>query len=112
MFKRGVTYKRDEIAAIARPEDPPHGGAWTTGYAKIEPDLFIFMNIGVPGCAGHNFENHNGGSTPSTNNQAAQPRSTRHTLPLKWRSQMMVSAEIISCYAAEPCPSYLPCLVS
>ena len=49
MFKRGVTYKRDEIAAIARPEDPPHGGAWTTGYARIESDLFIFMNIGVPG---------------------------------------------------------------
>lgn len=31
MFKRGVTYKRDEIAAIARPENPPRGGAWTTG---------------------------------------------------------------------------------
>ena len=23
MFKRGVTYKRDEIATIARPEDTP-----------------------------------------------------------------------------------------
>ena len=58
MFKRGVTHKRDEIAAIARPEDPPHGGAWTTGYARIESDLFIFMNIGVPGRTGHNFDNH------------------------------------------------------
>ncbi len=58
MFKRGVTYKRDEIATIARPDNPPHGGDWTTGYARIENDLFIFMNIGVPGRTGHNFDNH------------------------------------------------------
>ena len=63
MFKRGVTYKRDEIAAIARPENPPHGGDWTTGYARIESDLFIFMNIGVPGRTGHNFDNHYDEST-------------------------------------------------
>ena len=52
------SYKRDEIATIARPEDPPQGGAWATGYARIESDLFIFMNIGVPGRTGHNFDNH------------------------------------------------------
>lgn len=58
MFKRGVTYKRDEIASMARPHSPPHGGDWTTGYARIEDDLYVFMNIGIPGRTGHNFDNH------------------------------------------------------
>ena len=58
MFKRGIQYKRDEIASIVRPNDPPSGGNWTTGYARIENDLFIFMNMGIPGRTGHDFDNH------------------------------------------------------
>ena len=58
MFKRGVEYTRDEIARVVRPENPPRGGDWTTGYARIENNLFIFMNIGVAGRTGHDFENH------------------------------------------------------
>ena len=58
LFKRGVEYSRDEIARIVRPNDPPKGGSWTTGYARIGSDLFVFMNIGVPGRTGHDFENH------------------------------------------------------
>ncbi|MGC6535909.1 MAG: endonuclease NucS domain-containing protein [Candidatus Puniceispirillaceae bacterium] len=58
MFKRGVKYKRDEIAQIARPENPPRGGNWTTGYDRIDDYLYVFMNMGVPGRTGHNFDNH------------------------------------------------------
>ena len=58
MFKRGVEYTRNEIAQVVRPENPPRGGDWTTGYARIENNLFIFMNIGVAGRTGHDFENH------------------------------------------------------
>ena len=58
MFKRGVTYKRDEIALVARPSNPPTGGDCITGYARIDTDLYVFMNIGVPGRTGHNFDNH------------------------------------------------------
>ena len=58
MFKRGSEYTRDEIANIVRPKNPPRGGDWTTGYARIEDNLFIFMNIGVAGRTGHDFENH------------------------------------------------------
>ena len=58
MFKRGITYKRDEIAAIARPDNPPYGGDWSTGYARIDNDLYIFMNMGIPGRTGHDFDNH------------------------------------------------------
>ena len=58
MFKRGSTYTREDIANIVRPNNPPRGGDWTTGYARIEDELFIFMNIGVAGRTGHDFENH------------------------------------------------------
>ena len=57
MFKRGTPYSREEIGKIARPENPPRGGDWHTGYSRIEDDLFIFMNIGVAGRTGHDFEN-------------------------------------------------------
>ena len=53
MFKRGSEYTRDEIAKFVRPENPPRGGDWDTGYARIENDLFVFMNIGVAGRTGH-----------------------------------------------------------
>jgi len=58
MFKRKAKYTRDQIAKIIRPEDPPRGGDWTTGYARIDSNLFVFMNIGLPGRTGHDFENH------------------------------------------------------
>ncbi|MDB2528048.1 ATP-binding protein [Alphaproteobacteria bacterium] len=57
MFKTGNTYKRDQIAQIACPENPPKGGNWSTGYAKLGTDLYVFMNIGVPGRTGHDFDN-------------------------------------------------------
>lgn len=58
MFKRGSEYSRDEIAMIACPDNPPRGGNWTTGYAKVGEKVFVFMNIGVPGRTGHDFENY------------------------------------------------------
>ncbi|MEG9862242.1 MAG: endonuclease NucS domain-containing protein [Parvularculales bacterium] len=58
MFKRGAKYTRKEIATIARPENPPQGGNWDTGYDRIGDNLFVFMNIDVPGRTGHDFDNH------------------------------------------------------
>jgi hypothetical protein len=58
MFKRGSQYTRDAIANLVRPEKPPRGGNWTTGYAVIDDKLFVFMNIGVAGRTGHDFENY------------------------------------------------------
>ena len=57
MFKRGKEYTREAIGRIRRPENPPRGGIGDTGYARIETDLFVFMNIGVAGTTGHDFEN-------------------------------------------------------
>jgi hypothetical protein len=58
MFKRGSQYTRSEIANLVRPDNPPNGGDWTTGYARIENNLYVFMNMGVPGRTGHDFENY------------------------------------------------------
>lgn len=58
MFKRGSQYTREEIANLVRPENPPRGGDWTTGYARINDKLFVFMNIDVAGRTGHDFENY------------------------------------------------------
>ncbi len=36
----------------------PPGGDWDTGYVRIEKNLVIFMNIGVPGKTDHDFDNY------------------------------------------------------
>ena len=59
MFKRGSTYSRKEIGEIYFPEvGRPKGGMWDTGYVnpKDTNDLVIFMNIGIAGRTGHDFE--------------------------------------------------------
>ena len=57
-FKRGSKYSRESIGKICFPGDGiPAGGIWYTGYAPVENNLIIFMNIGVPGRTGHDFDN-------------------------------------------------------
>ena len=34
------------------------GGDWDTGYVRIDNKLIIFMNIGVSGTTGHDFDNY------------------------------------------------------
>ena len=60
-FKRGSEYSRDDIHFLYFGKPYPKVGSanWTTGYVqpKGSNDLIIFMNIGVPGRTGHDFEN-------------------------------------------------------
>ena len=59
MFKQGSQYSRADIWNIYRPdEELPAGGNWFTGYDTQGDDLVIFMNIGVAGRTGHDFDNH------------------------------------------------------
>ena len=58
MFKRGSQYTREQIAKIVRPTNPPKGGIWNTGYHQIGKNLIVFMNIGVPGRRGEDYENY------------------------------------------------------
>lgn len=64
MFKRGSLYTREQIWKTSQPGKPyPRGGNWFTGYDRINNELFVFMNIGVPGKTGHNYFNHYDEST-------------------------------------------------
>lgn len=57
-FKRGSIYTRKSVGEICYPGiGRPKGGNWDTGYVRVENNLIIFMNIGVPGRTGHDFDN-------------------------------------------------------
>ena len=60
-FKRGSEYSRHDIHFLYHGKPVPKVGTgnWTTGYVNPRgtKDLIIFMNIGVPGKTGHDFEN-------------------------------------------------------
>jgi len=58
MFKRGSKYTRKDVGEIYFPGiGRPKGGTWDTGYVREEQDLIVFMNIGVAGKTGHDFDN-------------------------------------------------------
>ena len=58
-FKRGSVYTRKSIGEICYPGiGRPKGGNWDTGYVRVENNLIIFMNIGVAGKTGHDFDNY------------------------------------------------------
>ena len=58
-FKRGHNYTRKTIGEICYPGiGRPSGGMWDTGYVSVEDNLIVFMNIGVAGRTGHDFENY------------------------------------------------------
>lgn len=60
-FKRGSEYSRNDIHFLYHGTPVPRVGTgnWTTGYVSPTGtnDLIIFMNIGVPGKTGHDFDN-------------------------------------------------------
>lgn len=60
-FKKGSEYSRSDIhfLYLGKPLPKIGTGNWTSGYVTPTGanDLIIFMNIGVPGKTGHDFEN-------------------------------------------------------
>ena len=56
-FKKGSKYSRKDIGWVCFPDKgrPPPRGDWDTGYVRVEDNLIIFMNIGVPGTTEHDF---------------------------------------------------------
>ena len=60
-FKRGSIYDRITIWEHLYPGVPvPSGGDWFTGYALADnyENLIVFMNIGVPGKTGDDYDNY------------------------------------------------------
>lgn len=59
-FKLGSYYTRDDIWKEYHPNEGerPSGGNWVGGYVTEGNDLIAFLNIGVPGTTGHDFDNY------------------------------------------------------
>ncbi len=54
----GESYTREEIWILSEiPGNPQTGGDWYTGYAERRGNLFVFVNVGVPGKTNHNYPN-------------------------------------------------------
>jgi 5-methylcytosine-specific restriction protein A len=49
--------KKDIYKIIGIPIDT-HGGNWDTGYNQYKDDFFLFVNIGVPGRTGNDYNNY------------------------------------------------------
>ena len=59
LFKKGSKYSRKDVGWVLLPETGrPAGGDWDTGYVRVDNKLIIFMNIGVSGTTGHDFDNY------------------------------------------------------
>lgn len=58
-FKKGSKYTRHEIYYLYHGSRIPKNanGDWWTGYVRESNDLIVFMNVGVPGRTGHDFDN-------------------------------------------------------
>ena len=57
-FREGETYTRKIIYSICNPGQKwDRGGPWATGYATSGNKLIIFMNIGISGRTGHDYNN-------------------------------------------------------
>lgn len=57
-FILGEEYSRSDVFKTLDLNPEPTGGAWFTGYAEHEGNVFIFCNVGAPGRTGHDYGNH------------------------------------------------------
>lgn len=57
-FKKHSKYSRKEIIKEVTGRDENPYGKWVSGYNREGDNLFIFMNIGIPGRTGHDYKNH------------------------------------------------------
>tara|TARA_B100000989_G_scaffold290065_1_gene262734 strand:- start:642 stop:2123 length:1482 start_codon:yes stop_codon:yes gene_type:complete len=58
-FNKKSKYSRHDVNKIATGSDEqPNFDMARTGYGKIDDNLFIFMNIGIPGTDGMDYKNH------------------------------------------------------
>ena len=58
-FKKKSKYTRHQIyQSVTGTEDAPNFDMGQTGYGRINNNLFIFMNVGIPGVSGMDYKNH------------------------------------------------------
>lgn len=57
-FILGEEYNRSDVFKALNLNPEPTGGAWFTGYAEHQGNVFIFCNVGTPGRTGHDYGNY------------------------------------------------------
>ena len=58
-FQKKSQYSRQYIyQTVTGTNDPPNFDMGQTGYGRIDNNLFIFMNVGIPGVDGMDYKNH------------------------------------------------------
>lgn len=59
-FKVGQKYKRVHVLELIdapKNEKGKWGGIYSTGYFKLDNAYYVFVNVGVEGRTGHNYDN-------------------------------------------------------
>ncbi|MBV8251940.1 MAG: DUF3427 domain-containing protein [Chitinophaga sp.] len=51
-------YTKADIYRLLQVPSAKQKGSWNTGYTKYEHNIYLFVNIGVPGRSGHDYDNH------------------------------------------------------
>ena len=58
-FQKNSQYSREQVyQTVTGTKDSPTFNMGRTGYGRIDKNLFIFMNIGIPGADGMDYKNH------------------------------------------------------
>ena len=59
-FQLNKKYKRSDVLdliGVPKDENGHRGGVYTTGYFKFENAYYLFVNIGIEGRTGHDYDN-------------------------------------------------------
>ena len=56
-FTKHSNYSRRDVIKIVTGKDEQPYGKWVSGYNREGDNLFVFMNIGIPGRTGHDYKN-------------------------------------------------------
>ncbi len=82
-------YTKADIYRLLQVPPEKQKGSWNTGYTKYEQHIYLFVNIGVPGRSGHDYDNHWENEDlvwyGKTNSHAGQPfirEMLDHTCPV------------------------------
>jgi hypothetical protein len=58
MLEVGEQYNKEQLYELLDVPLEKRKGSWNTGYVKFRNNIYVFVNIGIPGRTGHDYNNH------------------------------------------------------
>lgn len=58
MLEVGEMYEKKQLYMLLDVPIEKRRGSWNTGYVKFKDSIYIFVNIGIPGRTGHDYNNN------------------------------------------------------